>query len=52
MVYLPAALAETRPEILIAHIDQDAPPRRVVLQGRLIVRSSARIPQGWSDEGL
>jgi DNA-binding LacI/PurR family transcriptional regulator len=38
---------------LRARIEQDdAAPRRVVLPGQLIVRRSARIPEGWSDEGV
>ena len=37
-------------DILTAHIDQGAAPRRVVLPGRLVVRSSARIPEGWPED--
>ena len=37
---------------LLARIERRASrPRRVVLPGSLVVRTSARVPQGWSDEG-
>jgi LacI family transcriptional regulator len=40
-------------DILMTRIeDPDALPRRVVLPGELVVRRSARIPQGWKNEGL
>ena len=40
-------------DILMTQIDEGAAaPRRVVLPGRLVVRSSARVPQGWTDEGI
>ncbi len=40
-------------DILMARIeDADAPPRRVVLPGELVVRQSARVPEGWVNEGL
>ena len=32
--------------------DGVAPPRHTVLPSRLIVRTSARIPKGWTDEGV
>ncbi len=38
-------------DILMARIeDAAAAPRRVVLPGRLVVRSSARVPKGWTGE--
>ena len=37
-------------DILLAHIDGRTEPRRVVLPGRVVVRTSARIPQQWSNE--
>ena len=40
-------------DILMGRIeDAEAAPRRVVLPGQLVVRSSARIPEGWTDEGI
>ena len=40
-------------DILMARIeDAAAAPRRIVLPGQLVVRGSARIPQGWTDEGI
>jgi DNA-binding LacI/PurR family transcriptional regulator len=42
------AMVAATVDILMARIeDSDAPPRRVVLQGELVVRRSARIPEGW-----
>jgi DNA-binding LacI/PurR family transcriptional regulator len=40
-------------EILMERIERaEAPPRRVVLPGTLVVRRSARIPKEWANEGL
>ena len=40
-------------DTLMTQIDGDAAvPRRVVLPGRLVVRNSARVPDGWTDEGI
>lgn len=36
-------------ELLLAQIDNDhAPPRKVAIDGPLILRGSARIPEGWT----
>ena len=40
-------------EALIARIErEDAEPHRVSLPGSLIVRGSARVPEGWGDAGI
>ncbi len=40
-------------EALVARIERDDPsPRRACFPGRLVVRGSARVPQGWRDEGV
>jgi len=40
-------------EILLSKIDDpNAEPRRLAIDGPLVVRGSARIPEGWKDEGL
>ena len=40
-------------DALVAGIAEGAaPPRHTVLPGRLVVRTSARIPKGWTDEGV
>jgi DNA-binding LacI/PurR family transcriptional regulator len=42
------AMVDAVVDLLMTRIDDgDAPPRRVVLPGTLVVRRSARIPQGW-----
>lgn len=48
-----AAMVAAVTDMLLARIaDPEAAPRRVVLPGELIVRSSARVPEGWSDERI
>ena len=47
------AMVEAVVEALLARIaHNDAAPRRVCLPGPLIVRSSARIPEGWHHAGV
>ena len=47
------AMVEAVVEALLSRIERDEPePRRVTLPGRLIVRTSARVPQGWADAGV
>ncbi len=47
------ALVSATVDMLMAGIaDPDTPPRRVVLPGELVIRSSARIPEGWPHERL
>ncbi|MEM8691661.1 MAG: LacI family DNA-binding transcriptional regulator [Pseudomonadota bacterium] len=39
--------------VVMERIDRsDAPPRQIQLPGRMILRGSARIPEGWIHEGL
>jgi DNA-binding LacI/PurR family transcriptional regulator len=39
-------------DALLARIEQgDKRPRRVCLPGRLVVRGSARVPEGWRNAG-
>lgn len=45
------AMVAASVEIMMAQIaERTSAPRRVVLPGRLVVRTSARIPEGWTDE--
>ena len=40
-------------EALVARIENNDPaPRHACFPGPLIVRRSARVPQGWADEGV
>lgn len=40
-------------DLLLAEIDgQSLGPRKVEIEGPLIVRNSARIPEGWKNEGI
>ena len=46
-------MVEAVVEALVAPIEHDdATPHRVLFPGSLIVRGSARVPQGWHDEGI
>lgn len=47
------AMVAASVEMMMAQIaERMSAPRRVVLPGRLVVRTSARIPEGWADEGV
>ena len=47
------AMVAASVEILMTQItERTSAPRRVVLPGQLVVRTSARIPEGWTDEGV
>ncbi|WP_412563594.1 LacI family DNA-binding transcriptional regulator [Thalassobius sp. MITS945101] len=47
-------MVEATVSALMAHIDNPntAAPRRETIDGPLIVRGSARVPEGWLDEGV
>ena len=47
-------MVEATVSALMAHIDNPnaATPRRETIDGPLIVRGSARKPEGWLDEGV
>ncbi len=46
-------MVEETVRTMLTRIDKpDTPARRIALDGPLIVRGSARVPKGWTDEGL
>ena len=42
-------MVDTTVETMLAQIESpEIPPRQIEIEGKLIVRSSARIPEGWT----